>query len=485
MDTLINNNDENKLKQFLGLAPLPEITLTYDELLGYFYGIAITPDLISPSEWIPVIFGDDMPEYESREQARDSIDTILTVLNRYISAFHDGSLFMPFDMANLTDADVDRVWEWTSGFDEALSLRPECWEEPEGLSEEERDHLMYSLIVIEGVVHPDDAMDMFDSISDAELNEIGVNLPDDEVGKAMQVQIYLLQALELAVETIQNHGAKLESQRQTQIRSSSVPFPVRSSKVDVNESCLCGSGKKYKDCCGKKAQKRTGLYNVKSQKGQGKIIKGDFPKRGKESQGIKSTKSTDTSLSGPIYQLEITLANTEPSLWRRVQVPSSMTLADLHRIIQLCIGWLDMHMHQFQAGVKFYGPPVADDYGDTPILDESRFQLIGLEREMLQGILYTYDFGDSWEHVISLEKVLPQSEAKPYPVLVDGSRACPPEDIGGPPGYQFFLEALANPEGEDYEEFGNIPGLEDYDPDYVGVDLINEVLKSVYGKRED
>ncbi len=182
MNNKITKKQEKQLRKLLSLALMPEITLSYNELQGYLYGIAITPDLIQPREWIPVIFGDDLPEYESEEQAKQLLDTLLDVLNRYISGFQDGSLFMPFDMENLTNEDVDNVWEWTSGFDEALSLRPECWEEEQdGLSEEEIDHLMYSLIVIEGIVHPDEAMDMFDNISATELEEIGVALPDSEI----------------------------------------------------------------------------------------------------------------------------------------------------------------------------------------------------------------------------------------------------------------------------------------------------------------
>ncbi len=484
MDIIITQKQEKQLKKLLSLALMPEVTLSYNELTGFLYGIAITPDLIQPSEWIPVIFGDDIPEYESEDQARQLLEVLLDVLNRHISGFQDGSLFIPFDMENLTDQDVDSVWEWTSGFDEALALRPECWEEKQdGLSDEEIDHLMYSLIVIEGIVHPDEAMDMFDNISATELEEIGVALPESEIEKALQVQIYLLQALELAVETIQNHGARLQIERQSQIRSSPVPFPIRSSKVGRNDVCPCGSTKKYKDCCGRKPKDKTVLYDVKRKKGKGKLIHGDFPKHGKAVKGKVPKKKKQQRFTGPTYQLEITLAYTDPPVWRRIHMPGLMTLADLHMVIQYCMGWQGMHMHQFQAGLKFYGPQMADDYTDNIILDESRFELVDLEKELLQGIVYTYDFGDSWEHIIMLEKVIPENEGELFPVLVDGCRACPPEDIGGPPGYQNFIEALYDPEHEDHEELIDLSGLRGYDTDYVGKDAINDQLRSVYGKK--
>ncbi len=479
MDILITKNEKKLLKKLLELSPIPEVTLSYNELLGYLYGIAITPDLIRPSEWMPVIFGEGMPEYENEDQAQRLIDAILSVLNKHISAFHGGTLLMPFNMENLTEKDIDNIWEWTSGFEEALSLRPQCWEEEqEDLSDEERDHLMYSLIVIEGVVHPDEAADMFDYISKNELEELGVALAESEVEKALQVQIYLLQALALAVETVQNHGAKIEAKRQVQIRASVVPFPVRSSTVGRNDICPCGSTKKYKECCGMKLKEKRGLYDVKSKKDRGKVIQGDFTQHRKK---LKESEKTD--LAGPNYQLEITLAYTEPPVWRRVQVPSSMTLADFHMVIQYCMGWQDYHMHQFQVGLKIFGPQLADDYAENILLDESRFKLLDIEKDLLQGIVYTYDYGDSWEHVVSLEKVIPESEGEKYPILRDGSRACPPEDIGGVPGYQDLIEALANPEIEEYEELANLPGLSGYDPDLVDIDSINQLLKKVYGNK--
>ncbi len=478
MDVVITKNEEKLLKKTLALVPMPGISLSYYELLGYLYGIAITPDLIKPNEWIPIIFGERMPCYETKEQARQMIATLLTVLNRHISGFNDGILIMPFDMDDLDEKDIEGVLEWTSGFEEALSLRPECWEEElEDLSSEELDHLMSSLIVIEGVVHPDEAMDMFDHMSEAKLAEIGVVLPKSDIEKTMQVQVYMLQALGLAVETIQFHGAKLESKRQALTRSSAMPFPVRSSTIGKNAGCPCGSTKKYQECCGRKPRGATTLDDVTSKTAGSNVIHGDFPqhrhrKKAKESRGFK----------GPNYQLEISLAYTEPPVWRRIQVPSFMTLGDLHMVIQYCMGWQDMHMHQFQAGLRFYGPQSGDDDADIPIFDESRTQLLDLEQELLQGTVYTYDFGDSWEHVVMLEKVIPESEGKLYPVLLDGRRACPPEDIGGVPGYQNFLEALTNPEDEKHLDMPHIPNLNGYDPEHFGKDAINTLLQTVYGK---
>ncbi len=480
MHTIVNKREESQLRKLLALAPMPEMTFTYDELLGYLYGIAITPDLIPPYEWIPVMFGEGMPEYDNEQQAREMMDALLSCLNRHISGFHDGSLVMPFDIESLGEKDVHRAWEWTSGFEEALSLRPECWEEDqEGFVGEGQEHLMNSLIVIEGVAYPDEAVDMFDHISKDELTELGVVLPEDEIEKVMQVQAFMFQALELAVETIQHHGAKLEAERQDRIL-----FPGRSSAVKRNDACPCGSGKKYIQCCGKKKVEKGVLYDVKSKKGSGKsrVIHGVFPRHGKFSPAGKEKPGKRVRLMGESYLLEITLACTEPPVWRRIQVPASITLADLHTVIQFCMGWQDMHMHQFQAGQNFYGPQMVDDYNENLVLDESRLQLLKLERELLQGMLYTYDFGDNWEHVIMLEKVILESEGEPLPILIDGGRACPPEDIGGVPGYLSFLETLGGAGDEENEDMPYMADRTTYDPDLVPVDAINHMLRIIYGK---
>jgi yecA family protein len=480
MNVKITTDEKKQLTRFLDLAPIPEITLCYYELLGFLYGIAITPDLIPPGEWVPVIFGEDMPEYESETQAQIMMQTLFSVLDRHITAFRDDSLVMPFDMENLAETDIEHIWDWTSGFEEALALRPECWEEDQqDLSELEQDHLMYSLIVIEGVVNPDEAMDMFETLPRHELEQLGVPLGGSESERAMQVQIYLLQALELAVKTVQKHGLRLETKRQARIRSSSVPFARRSSRAAKNEKCPCGSHKIYKDCCGRKPWRdNSGLYEVKSKKGRGKLIRGEFPHH----HGEAPTKLADGS-SGLIYQLEVSLAYTEPQVMRRLRIPASMTLAELHMVIQLCMGWQNRHMHQFQVGEKFYGPLVADGYAETPMHDESHFRLRDIEKELLQGIVYIYDFGDNWEHVVLLEKVVPVGAGKPYPVLVEGSMACPPEDIGGVPGYQSLLDALAESQALDQTKPAHSPGVKDYDPAEVGKDAINALLQEVYGKK--
>lgn len=474
MKSLISKKEETLFKKFLSLSSSPETTFSYDELRGYIYGIAITPEAISPKEWLPLIFGEDQLDLDLEEQIRQITGTLFSVLNKHIAAFQDDSLFMPFDMSNIKESDVEKIFEWTSGFEEALSLRPECWEEQQAFGEEEQEHLTNSLVVIEGIVYPEDAVDMFDHLSAEELATIGVDSSTDEISKILHIQLFMLQALELSVETIQTHAAALEKKRKKRIRSSAKPFDQFARFMGKNEKCPCGSGKSFAKCCGldDKTPEKRGK--------KGKLIQVDFPRHGNRLPK-KSVKTKN--LEGSSYQLEIALAFTEPSIWRRIEVPSSLSLADLHSVIQIAMGWQDCHMHRFQVGMLFYGPQLADDYMDDAMRDESRFILKDLEKELLQGMVYTYDFGDNWEHVVILEKVNPKSEARAVPYILDGKGACPPEDIGGVPMYQEYLQYLAGSGDSELQELFDTPALQAFDPAHFDKQLHNQLLQLWYGKK--
>ena len=149
-----------------------------------------------------------------------------------------------------------------------------------------------------------------------------------------------------------------------------------------------------------------------------------------------------------IYQLKVTLNHIKPPIWRRVQVPGEIKLGKLHRILQAAMGWTDSHLHAFRIGNENYGVPDPDFSDDTK--NERNIRLDSIAQ---QGgrFFYDYDFGDGWEHEIKVEKILPAETAVHYPRCVDGKRACPPEDCGGPPGYEYLLEVLADPEHEEHD----------------------------------
>jgi hypothetical protein len=161
----------------------------------------------------------------------------------------------------------------------------------------------------------------------------------------------------------------------------------------------------------------------------------------------------ETGGGTPRYRLKITLRDCQPPIWRRIVVRADMKLDRLHRVIQTAMGWSDCHLHQFVVGRVFYGQPdlEGDDFG-TETLNEKRYTVTDLAPGAKKKFIYEYDFGDSWEHEVLVEEVLPPDPDFKHPVCLDGANACPPEDCGGSPGYAEFVDAIADPKHEQHEE---------------------------------
>ncbi len=180
-----------------------------------------------------------------------------------------------------------------------------------------------------------------------------------------------------------------------------------------------------------------------------------------------------TSATGTVYQLKITLKGSRPPIWRRVQVLSSTTLGELHRIIQIAMGWTDSHLHQFTIHGEEYGEPQPEF--DFYVQDEAKVKLSKVVTGEKFKFTYDYDFGDSWDHQILVEKVLPPAADGHYPVCLTGKRACPPEDCGGVWGYEEMLEAIKDPTHPEYENYQEwLP--EDFDPEFFDLAEVNEAL---------
>jgi hypothetical protein len=180
--------------------------------------------------------------------------------------------------------------------------------------------------------------------------------------------------------------------------------------------------------------------------------------------------------TGRIYQLKITLKDSKPPIWRRVEVPDDITLAKLHAIIQAAMGWTDSHLHMFTAGRTSYGVP--DPNYDEDVRDERRVKLNQLLTEPKQKLSYEYDFGDSWTHVVLLEQVREPAPGLRYPRCTAGKRACPPEDCGGVWGYADFLAAVADPEHPEHDDMIEWAGGE-FDPELFDPDEVNAELRQV------
>ena len=160
----------------------------------------------------------------------------------------------------------------------------------------------------------------------------------------------------------------------------------------------------------------------------------------------KSVKSIEY-----VYQIKITLRDSKPPIWRRLLVPGSISLYKLHQIIQIAMGWMDSHLHQFIIHGEYYSTPSPEDL--RPVIDEHRSRLDKIAPSESDKFIYEYDFGDSWEHDVLVEKIQPAEPGEKYPLCIKGKRACPPEDVGGIWGYEEFLEAISDPNHDEHNSF--------------------------------
>ena len=174
-------------------------------------------------------------------------------------------------------------------------------------------------------------------------------------------------------------------------------------------------------------------------------------------------------------RLRITLADLAPSPWREVEVPLSMTLKGLHDTIQAAFLWFDSHLWEFEIGDRRYGLPSDDDWGGGKVYNASTARLDRLRKMEGQTFLYTYDFGDNWEHEITVVSLFEMETGTRLPRLIDGQWRTPPEDVGGPPGFELFLEAMGDITHEDHEHLLDWYGQDfdpaDYEPEIVRIQL--------------
>jgi len=185
-----------------------------------------------------------------------------------------------------------------------------------------------------------------------------------------------------------------------------------------------------------------------------------------------------------IYQLKVTLLGTSPPIWRRLLVPADATQAQLHDVLQAAMGWEDVHMHKFSAGQRRIGRPNPEDrFMAMPAVEnESTVRLSSILGRVGSKAIYTYDFGDSWEHSLVLEKRLPVDPNTAYPVCTDGQLACPPEDCGGIPGFYDLIEALSDPNHERYEEM--LEWIGEFDPQAFSVESVNMSFTAMRRRRQ-
>ena len=164
----------------------------------------------------------------------------------------------------------------------------------------------------------------------------------------------------------------------------------------------------------------------------------------------RTTRTTSRARIAPrVLVLRITLAYIQPPIWRIIQIPETYSLLQLHRALQIAFAWQERHLHAFDiAGARYSAPhPEMSEYESTDIA-LSKLKLVAGS-----SFTYTYDFGDDWRQLIEVVQAKRATDASEMVVaLLDGARAAPPEDCGGPPGYEHLLEVLRKPKHPEYRE---------------------------------
>lgn len=231
-----------QLEDILCKTADPDESLKPIELHGFFFGLAITPDPVMPSEWFPVVFGEEGSRFDDEKNARQSLGYLMEIYNRFMAASMSKTLHFPFDYNKISRDWFPDLEDWTYGLFRALSLRPHHWGMTKGSevnASEEMLDVMDACAVVSAAAFPD------------ERDGILETTPGSEPKSKEEMEILVFGLLPASVETLQRHGAMLHKQMHSGRMESTLGGPVRREhKVSRNDPCPCGSGRKYKKCCG-------------------------------------------------------------------------------------------------------------------------------------------------------------------------------------------------------------------------------------------
>lgn len=181
-----------------------------------------------------------------------------------------------------------------------------------------------------------------------------------------------------------------------------------------------------------------------------------------------------------VFKIQIKGIN-RPPVWRRLIIPDTFSFHQFHLAIQEAFGWYDYHLYEFCPKAYSDGLSIQLPYEESEPdeKDSRKTKLKEYFDEVGDQLVYVYDFGDSWEHSVLLEKIVPQKLTTP--TCTAGSGKCPPEDCGGVPGYQNFLQIINDPEDPEYEEMREWAGLsenEKWDTKEFDLEMTNEIVST-------
>ena len=187
------------------------------------------------------------------------------------------------------------------------------------------------------------------------------------------------------------------------------------------------------------------------------------------------------SLNTTAVRIKVTLKDVKPTVMRCLVVPITLRLDRLHLTLQAAFGWTNSHLFEFHAGEGHWGIPDPDgDFGHQPV-DARKVRLYDIVQETgAKTIHYLYDFGDSWDHVIKLEKWFDNTPTDGLPLLLDAAGRCPPADVGGAPGYAEYLDAIGDPAHPEHKHM-RLWGPERFDPTVVDRTALEAAVNALSG----
>jgi uncharacterized protein len=252
---LFTTKDKKSLKQLLACAVNQDEVLSLESLHGFLFCLATIPEPILPSEWLPCVFGEEMIEVSDEKEGNRLLAPLFLAFNRMVAEGNQGELVFPFDLGKLKTADLDRIRHWCYGFFLGTNLRPQVWglpdEDSKDLSDEESDEsasedereMAACMAVLMGIAFPERITELFEDTPSGS---------EDELRKAKEQEAQLFVLLPRVIETFQevahSYGGRKTQERKT---ATVHTLPVRrEAKIGRNDPCPCGSGKKYKKCCG-------------------------------------------------------------------------------------------------------------------------------------------------------------------------------------------------------------------------------------------
>ena len=179
----------------------------------------------------------------------------------------------------------------------------------------------------------------------------------------------------------------------------------------------------------------------------------------------------------PVYRIRVSLRDATPPIWRQLEVVGDISLANLHEVIQVAFGWGGHHLHVFETPYGDFGQPDPDmELDHRP---EAPVTLEQVAPDVTSTVLYTYDFGDRWDHDIAIEQIAARDPAVEYPRCTGGGRAAPPDDCGGVWGYANVIRVVGDPSDPEHDRMMTWLGLgnpAEFDPDAFDAEMINLVL---------